>query len=278
MDAVVRVSVIIPTWNRAGTIEQAVRSVLSQTMTLLEVLVCDDGSTDDTEQIIEAIGDPRVRWIRGSRGGRPAIPRNHGIAESLGEWLAFLDSDDEWMPEKLEKQLASAERLNAKAACSNAHRLIPNKGIDGVLLSWNKDRVEFSDLLLENRIICSSSLIHRSLMDAAEGFPEEEKFRAIEDYALWLRVATLTDFAFVNEPLVVYRDDPVNSIRNVFTAADIFEQRRRVFENYLTWGQRHGVPDDCLARVRDRHRANKIQTRGAKLISYAVTVKKRLLK
>src|SRR5262249_7122187 len=99
------VSVIIPTWNRAATVMAAVESALAQTHAPLEVLVCDDGSSDDSAQRVGALPDPRVRWLPGPRGGRPAIPRNRGIAAARGEWLAFLDSDDEWLPDKLERQL-----------------------------------------------------------------------------------------------------------------------------------------------------------------------------
>ena len=90
------VSVIIPTWNRAHTLPRAIESVLSQSLPILEVLICDDGSTDGTAEAVMAMArqDPRIRWLPGERGGRPAIPRNRGIRESRGEWLAFLDSDD----------------------------------------------------------------------------------------------------------------------------------------------------------------------------------------
>src|SRR5512135_2903291 len=125
------VSVIIPTWNRRETLERAVRSALDQTVVPQEVLVCDDGSTDDSRRIVEAIGDPRVRWVEGPRGGRPAIPRNRGIRESSGEWLAFLDSDDEWMRDKLARQLAAAAGSGCRAVCTNAERFIPGRGVAG---------------------------------------------------------------------------------------------------------------------------------------------------
>lgn len=242
------VSVIIPTWNRAATIEKAVRSALAQTLSPLEVLVCDDGSTDDTEQIIKSISDERVRWVPGPRGGRPAIPRNRGIRESRGEWLAFLDSDDEWLPEKLEKQLSLAEKTDCKAACCNAYRFVPGKGVDGVLLSWGAERVTFSDLLQVNQVICSSALIQRSLIGATIGFPEEPQLKASEDYALWLRVATQTDFAFVNEPLVIYTDDPINSVRKVET--NVWRQRKNVTNDFLFWGHSNHISDEFMRKAK----------------------------
>ena len=84
-----KVSVIIPTWNRANTIEKAVRSALNQTMPDMEALVCDDGSTDDTFRIVNSIADPRVKWIGGAHAGIPAVPRNRGIAEADVAWYLF---------------------------------------------------------------------------------------------------------------------------------------------------------------------------------------------
>ncbi len=229
------VSVIIPTWNRAELIEKSIRSVLDQTLPVLEVLVCDDGSTDNTEEIVMSIGDDRIKWLGGARGGRPAIPRNRGIVASKGEWLAFLDSDDEWLPDKLRKQLALAENLGCRAVCSNAHRVIINKGVTDKFLKWESERLTFHDLLSVNKVICSSTLLHKSLFENIYGFPEEENFKVGEDYALWLRVATLTDFAFVSEPLVIYRDDAANSVR--CDLVDELMTRVQVFSNFVEWSE-----------------------------------------
>ncbi len=92
------VSVIIPTWNAAATIKTAVLSALRQTYPPLEILVCEDGSTDNSKEIVESLNDARVRWLTGPHAGQPAIPRNRGIRKATGQWLAFLDSDDEWLP------------------------------------------------------------------------------------------------------------------------------------------------------------------------------------
>jgi glycosyltransferase involved in cell wall biosynthesis len=272
------VSVIIPTWNRAATIERAVRSALEQTNSPREVLVCDDGSTDDSNKIIQAIEDNRVHWIEGARGGRPAIPRNRGIRESRGEWLAFLDSDDEWLPEKLEIQLALAEKSGCRAVCSNAQRLIPGKGVEGNLLEWGAERVTFSDLLQVNHIICSSTLIQKSLFPMVAGFPEDEHLQAWEDYALWLRIATQTDFAFVTEPLplVIYRDDVANSVRN--NKVDVWSKRKAVFNDLKCWGERQGISSAYLRKVGLQERHDLLNSRMAKLLGHAIRMKKAFLK
>lgn len=231
------ISVIIPTWNRESVIERAVKSALSQSHPPMEVLVCDDGSDDQTRQIIREYEklDDRVKWLAGPRGGRPAIPRNRGIQQSKGEWLAFLDSDDEWLPNKLEIQIKMAKELGVKAACSNAKRLLPNRGIVGNVLNGGDSTsfIRFWDLLTTNTVICSSALIHRSVLEVAERFPENVDLRGLEDYALWLRVSTQTDFAYVPRPQLIYYDDPDNSVRRF--SPSIWVQRRRVYGNTIWW-------------------------------------------
>lgn len=210
------VSVVIPTWNRAHTIRRAIESALRQSLPVLEILVCDDGSTDDTASGVARIAahDARVRWIAGERAGRPAIPRNRGLRESQGAWLAFLDSDDEWVPGKLEAQLDAARRSGARAVCSNATRVPVDGSESSAWLDWNRPRLTFSDLLTLNRVVCSSCVLHRSLLETTGGFPEEPEFKAVEDYVLWLRVAALTDFAYCRDTLVRYCDDPGASVRS----------------------------------------------------------------
>jgi len=228
-----QVSVVIPTYNRADTIEASIRSALHQTHPIWEVLVCDDGSTDNTESIVKSIDDVRVKWIPGEHIGRPASPRNHGVRASTGEWLAFLDSDDEWNTNKIKTQLAYAQEQGTLAISSNAYRFLPQQGIVGSLLECPKEILTFDDLLIVNNVVCSSAMIHSSLVPLVLGFPEESYCRGVEDYALWLRVASQTNFSFVNEPLVTYRDTPSTSIRAL--DENVWVQRRHTFHNFLQW-------------------------------------------
>lgn len=230
------VSVIIPTWNRAKQLREAVQSVLAQTYAVHEVLVCDDGSDDDSREVIASLNDSRIKWIGGPRAGRPAIPRNRGIAAATGEWLAFLDSDDLWLPEKLEEQFRLAAELNVKAVSSNAWRLQPNKGRIGAYLQYPANRITLAHLVTTNFVICSSALVHRSCFEQAIGFPESQELRAIEDYALWIRVAAQTDFGYVKTPLVDYNDEPAQSVRA--NDVSVAEQRNRVFADAWQWCKR----------------------------------------
>jgi teichuronic acid biosynthesis glycosyltransferase TuaG len=234
-----KVSVIIPTWNRANTVCNAIQSALDQTVLPLEIFVCDDGSTDGTERIVREFGDPRIKWLPGSRSGRPAVPRNRGVAASKGEWLAFLDSDDTWLPGKLERQLKAVSEEGCKASCTNALRYVHGKEEDGTLLSWGKNRIRFEDLVEENVVVCSSALVHRSLLNEAIGFPEETSLMALEDYALWLRISIQTDFAFIPEAQVVYFDDVDSGIRA--DSENVLIQRRRVLGNLRNWARNRKV-------------------------------------
>lgn len=211
-----KVSVIIPTYNRKEYVVRAVGSVLAQTYQLFEILICDDGSTDGTAEAVAEIHDSRVRWIPGARNsGLPAVPRNRGIAESTGEWVAFLDSDDEWEPEKLETQMRIVEGNGAQAVCTNAYRAVSGERMQKFLIEHAPKRVVFSDLLHTNTVICSSVLMRRELLVLTGGFPKDTALRAAEDYALWLCLATETDIIFIDRPLLTYRDEPASSVRGV---------------------------------------------------------------
>jgi len=232
-----KISVVIPTYNRAATLLPAVKSVLRQTVADLEVLVCDDGSTDDSEKLILALNDSRVRWLACGRGGRPAIPRNHGLKAARGEWIALLDSDDEWLPEKLERQFAVMQSDNTLASSTNAVMVSPQGQEHGMMLKFAHSRITFSELLQVNYVICSSTLFHSSLLPKIGGFPEAKELTALEDYALWLRIASFTDFSYLADGLVRYTDAPQTSIRRDVVAPSPFKQQDLVLGDYSAWAR-----------------------------------------
>ncbi|HEY0977966.1 MAG TPA: glycosyltransferase [Flavobacteriales bacterium] len=219
------VSVIIPTYRRPGDVEAAVKSALIQSE-VLEVLVCDDGSGDATEARIRSIDDARVSWIPGPHAGRPAVPRNRGLAAAKGEWIAFLDDDDSWMPGKLAGQFERLALSGARFSCTNAERIDGTGASRGPYFSNASSVLGFEDLLRVNPVICSSVLVHRAILDKAGTFPEAEGLKALEDYALWLRCAVFTPVDRLDQPLVVYRDVAANSIRAGGPSSA--EQRARV--------------------------------------------------
>ncbi|MCL5784052.1 MAG: glycosyltransferase family 2 protein [Patescibacteria group bacterium] len=231
------VSVIIPTWNRAKTLPKAIKSALDQTYPPLEVLICDDGSTDSSEQIVKAIKNPKVKWIPGKHSGLPAVPRNRGLKQAKGEWIAFLDSDDYWFPDKLEKQLMFADIVKTKAMCTNAKSQLPNGKISGKILYHSETTVTFEKLLNNNCIITSTSLIHHSLLKIIAKFPENKQLKALEDYAFWLRVSTQTNFSYIKESSIIYNNNLKDSIR-LKAEVDPYNsalQKKIVLENFLEW-------------------------------------------
>jgi glycosyltransferase involved in cell wall biosynthesis len=227
------VSVIIPTWNRANTIIRAVKSVLGQTYSDLEILICDDGSQDNTRELIEGLNDLRIRMISFDHTGKPSSAKNKGIAQAKGDWIAFLDSDDEWHPEKLTAQIEAMKKHNLRASSTNAQRIVEGDFNFEEFIYWKRKKITFNNLLAGNLIISSSAVFHRSLLSDVVGFPEH--LTIAEDYALWLRVATLTPFAYINGHLVKYYDQPSDSVRK--KQIDIREAKRNVFDDFRRWAE-----------------------------------------
>lgn len=197
------VSVIIPVYNGADFVAEAVESVLAQTVPPLEVIVVNDGSTDRTADVLAGFGD-RITVIHQSNKGLPAT-RNVGAAASRGDWLAFLDADDTWLPTKLERQLDRAERTGAALIYTDRF----NVGTRGDLPEVQSEIQRmyegdvFEDVLLGNHITVSSVIIRRDVFADARGF--NEQLRAAEDWDLWVRVTARHRVAVCHEPLVRYR-------------------------------------------------------------------------
>ena len=212
------VSVVIPTHNRANVLMRAIRSVLSQTYPNLEIIVVDDGSQDGTASILSGISG--VRTIRQSNRGVSAA-RNAGISNSLGKLVAFLDSDDEWRPEKIQKQilLYSPEKPEFICHCNElwmrANRVVHQKGIH------TKQGGVFFTRAVERCLISPSAvIISRVLLDKVGWFDED--LEAAEDYDLWLRITAFHEVDFVNEQLVIKHGGEENQLSVTTPAIDRF--------------------------------------------------------
>lgn len=194
------VSVIIPTYNRAGFLKRAVESVLYQTFKDYELIVVDDGSTDDTPRVIKTYGE-QVRLIRIPHSG-VSRARNEGIQQSQGEWIAFLDSDDYWLPPKLQKQMDYLRDNPHYRVCHTDEMWIKN----GLQINQGKKHRKYSGWFfypsLELCLISPSAVImHRELFDEVGSF--DENFLYVEDYELWLRVTCRFPVGFCDQKLVV---------------------------------------------------------------------------
>jgi glycosyltransferase involved in cell wall biosynthesis len=209
------ISVIIPTYNRSALLKRAINSVLSQTLPVLEIIISDDGSTDDTEIMVSSYCNEKIKFLKNIHSGKPAVPRNNAIKMAKGTWIAFLDSDDEWHPQKLEKQIEICNKLDISAICSNALHMNSRGECQGdYLLHKSSGIFGFNELLNENIIVCSSVLIKKKLIDKIGGFDENDSFRAIEDYLLWLKVGSISNWFFISEALLNYSDNFEISIRS----------------------------------------------------------------
>lgn len=194
------VSVVIPAYNRAATLRRALGSVTDQSRRPDEVIVVDDGSTDGTDTIVES-GFPGVRLIRQANRGVSAA-RNRGIATATGEWIAFLDSDDEWKPDKLEKQLAALAAFPDAPLCHTNEVWIRN----GRRVNEGRRHAKAGGRIFRHCLpLCvispSSAVVRRSLFAEIGGF--DESMPVCEDYDMWLRICARYPVAFVEEPLTV---------------------------------------------------------------------------
>jgi len=227
------VSVIIPTYNRCAMAAEAVASVMAQRAVAFELIVVDDGSTDGTLERLGAQyacgsdvpergrrGESSIRLASLARRG-PAAARNHGVALARAEFVAFLDSDDLWMPDKLERQLAFM-RANPECAFAqtqelwmrNSRRVNPGR----------RHRKRAGDIFVESLRTClispSAVMIRRDLFESAGGFDEE--LAACEDYDLWLRLLIDHEVGLLDEALVIRRGGHRDQLSATTPALDRF--------------------------------------------------------
>jgi len=202
------VSVVLPTYNRAYCIKRAISSVLGQTFDSWELIVVDNSSTDGTEEIVRGIDDLRIQYVTINNGGVIAKSRNKAIDLSRGMYVAFLDSDDWWLPEKLELSI----ELLSKGFDMVYHDLYRMKDYNQNFNNFYRIRsadIESPAMMnlwdYGNVIPTSSVVIRKSVLDHVGLFSESPKLIAVEDYDLWLRVSNYTDlFRRVDKTLGCY--------------------------------------------------------------------------
>jgi glycosyltransferase involved in cell wall biosynthesis len=241
------ISAVVTTYNRAARCVSAVRSVLAQGAALLEVLVVDHGSTDETPDAVRALAaeDPRVRYVGlAGNSGSGARPRNAGFGEARGDWVALLDDDDEWLPGKLSAQVPYLEG-DRVLVCANALRS------DGAAyFPAGTGVVDFGlrELLRDNEIITSTAIVRRAAMLAAGGFPEAPAYAGAEDYAGWLALADGGGrFARIPEVVARYETGPGDRL-----STDALRNQRLVTGLVLSRWRRHPA-DPRLGLVAGRH-------------------------
>ncbi len=201
------VSVIIPTYNRAHMVGRAIESVLVQTYRDLELIVVDDGSTDNTGGIVGNFSDSRLTYIKlRKNSGASAVPRNAGLKIARGEYVAFLDSDDEWLPEKLEKQINKFQTLpkpnNVGIVYCGFYYISEKSGQIAHVVAPNFRGNVFTNFLEGNIMGSLTTLIKRECFEKIGYF--DEALSRSQDYDMWMRLSRYYDFDFVMEMLAKY--------------------------------------------------------------------------
>lgn len=199
-----KVSAIITTHNRADVLSRAIKSVQNQTYNNIELIVVSDGSTDGTDEFMKQFDlDANVIYISyaPSRGGNYA--RNRGIMEAKGEYIAFLDDDDEWLPDKIQKQILKFnESKDIGLVYVGKNIIYPEQGIE--YKSIPKDEFEYKKrILIDNYIGTTSSvMVRHSIVKKCGGF--DENLHALQDFDLWIRICQVSSSALISEPLINY--------------------------------------------------------------------------
>lgn len=208
MDSTIKISVIIPAYNADKCIENCLQSVLSQTYKPFEIIVINDGSTDKTKEIVEDFvtknGIENLILLNQKNSG-PSKARNNGIMHSKGDWIAFIDSDDKWLSNKLEKQI---KFLQLKP---NIQLVSTKFGAKSLQIQDSKyTMIGFRSMLLKCSIYTSTVLVNKFVL-AQYMFNEKQKYS--EDYRLWLQITYKYETAVLNEGLTIYAED--NKVHNM---------------------------------------------------------------
>jgi glycosyltransferase involved in cell wall biosynthesis len=225
------VSAVIATYNRAHLVGNAIQSILDQTYKNIQIIVVDDGSTDNTEKVLRDFGDQVLVVFQDNAG--PSAARNRGIAVANGEIISFLDSDDVWLPRKVELQVALLQRVDQSVPCCvcDAEMRFTSRPVvtsfENFLLEPGDEEGLWSNPaeVLTDRFVLFNQMVavRRSALEQVGGF--NEKLRYLEDYDLALRLSLLGPFAFIREPLVIWNQGSAGSL-----SAEAHKQMTRLKE------------------------------------------------
>ncbi len=213
-----RVSVIIPTYNRAEYLRSAIASALNQSYEDFEIMVVDDNSRDNTQEVVSSFQDKRVIYIRHEKNKGVSAARNTGIRDSNGEYVAFLDDDDEWLPDKLHKQVELMDKSSSRVCGVYTGCLGIDRSSNAVLYKHeesDKRRGNLLDMLaITNPVVTPTVLLRKKSLEEIGLFDESISF--MEDRDLWIRLSMKWDFEYIDEVLVkFYMHDRHKLTRNI---------------------------------------------------------------
>lgn len=243
------VSVVIPTYNRSGVIARTINDILNQTYSNLEIIVVDDGSTDDSQAVLKNFGN-QIRVMTQNNAG-PAAARNRGISASRGEIIAFQDSDDRWAPAKIERQVSLLQQAEESIPCCLTNTTLffadgrvtssfDNAPLDPALSEgiWmNVTEVLVTRFVMFNQAIA----IRRKVLEKMGGF--DETLKCLEDYDLALRLSFEGPWAFIREPLAIWSQGSAGSLSK---KADMEQAWLKETEMKIRKRILDRIPDDNL--------------------------------
>jgi glycosyltransferase involved in cell wall biosynthesis len=270
-----KVSVIIPTYNRSSMVKDAICSVLAQTETDLEVLVVDDGSTDDTCSVVEGLGDSRIKYYYKENGG-PASTRNFGLSKAKGEYIAFLDHDDLWPDNYLTVMIANLEKHEEFGLAYSPITVIypDNKQIKSYKSPKGKSGWLTVDLFKHGFIWTSAAVIRRSVL---ENFCYDELLNAsYEDSDFFLRLSVRTPYLFVPDVEAIRREH----VSNLSSETGVLPTKILILERfYFCSGGNKAIPAK-IAKHKLSHTTRKVAEayRQKENRSAAITLYKHAIK
>jgi glycosyltransferase involved in cell wall biosynthesis len=233
------VTVVVPTRNRRRLLRLALFSALRQRGVDIEVIVVDDASTDDSAEMVSGLADRRVRLIRQSARRGVSPTRNHGIAEARGDWVALLDDDDLWAPEKLARQLEVATRAGRTWVYAGDVNVDDDLSVLSAFRPLKPEQV-MEALPRYNPVPTGASNVMVRADVLAQAGPFDPELRRTEDWDMWIRLARTGPPAYVPHPLVAYR----------FHTANIAAETNAIVEEPVLLAARYGIPVDRAATHR----------------------------
>ncbi len=202
------VSIIMPSYNTAQYIAASIQSVITQSYKNWELLVVDDCSTDNTDEVVQSfLSDSRVRYFKNDKNSGAAVSRNRALREARGKWVAFLDSDDLWLPEKIEKQVSFMEKGNYHFSYTNYFEMDIEGKKNGVLVTGPK-KITKTGMFNYCWPGCLTVMYDRD----AVGLIQISDIKKNNDYAIWLKVCKNAECYLLDEELAMYRRGRAGSV------------------------------------------------------------------
>ncbi|MCM1251276.1 MAG: glycosyltransferase [Clostridium sp.] len=251
-----KVSIIIPTYNRADCIEKSVRSVLEQTYREFELIIVDDGSTDNTQDVINSIEDERMRYIKMPENHGASAARNEGIRQAAYEYIAFQDSDDWWKPDKLEKQM---QALMDNPQAGMVYCAYECNRFDGDITIVPDEQIPLHDKQgdIYEKLLCRNTIGAPTVLARRECFSKVglfcENLSCLEDWELFMRIAKEYSILFIEEPLVIVH---LNTEGVSSNTAGYYEARCYMIAQHkaelVKYGKFSSVVEEVLLRAQKR--------------------------